>query len=102
MAAGKNRDGLEAGRPFPGNDMAFDALRMMVNLNRLEDAAGAVAYLSLAFNTLVDRLGGKRVRQSLRKGGSVFKNTICINSYNFYIIKCFIKEIPCRPMGLML
>ena len=22
--------------------------------------------------------------------------------YNFYIIKCFIKEIPCRPMGLML
>lgn len=74
----KNRDGLEAGRPFPGNDMAFDALRMMVNLNRLEDAAGAVAYLSLAFNTLVDRLGGKRVRQSLRKGMSVFKNTICI------------------------
>ena len=49
---------------------AFGALRVMVNLNQLGEAAGTAAYLCLDGNTPVFSLDGKRVRACLKKGGS--------------------------------
>ena len=62
---------IPVGRMLHGDDMAFGALRVMVNLNQMGEAAGVAAYLSVDSNTSVDKLDGKQVRQLLRKGGSV-------------------------------
>ena len=50
--------------------MGFGALRVMVNLNQLGEAAGVAAYMSLNGSLPVNRIDGTKVRGLLAKGGS--------------------------------
>ena len=61
---------IAVGRMLHADREAFGALRVMVNLNQLGEAAGTAAYLCLDGNTPVSSLDGKRVRACLKKGGS--------------------------------
>ena len=49
---------------------AFGALRVMVNLNQLGEAAGVAAYLAINENLKLWETDGKKVRKILRDGGS--------------------------------
>jgi hypothetical protein len=48
---------------------AFGALRVMVNLNQLGEAAGAAAYLAIKEGKAVFELSGKDVRNTLINAG---------------------------------
>ena len=61
---------IAAGRMVNADPMAFGALRVMVNLNQLGEAAGVAAYLSLNTSKPVNRLDGVEVRRLLARGGS--------------------------------
>lgn len=61
---------IPVGRMLHADPGAFGALRVMVNLNQLGEAAGVAAYLSLQEEKRVDCLDGKAVRAQLQKGGS--------------------------------
>lgn len=61
---------LPAGRMLNADDGAFGALRVMVNLNQLGEAAGTAAYLCLHTQTSVQTLSGVAVRNQLKKDGS--------------------------------
>ena len=62
---------IPVGRMINADDGAFGALRVMVNLNQLGEAAGVAAYLSLDAGMSVSKVCGKKVQDVLRKGGSV-------------------------------
>ena len=62
---------LAAGRMVDTDQSAFGAIRVMVNLNQLGEAAGVAAYDSLDRNVPVYRADGGRVRRLLRDGGSI-------------------------------
>jgi len=49
---------------------AFGALRVMVNLNQIGEAAGVAAYLAVHRNKTVQELDGVEVARTLSKGGS--------------------------------
>ena len=49
---------------------AFGALRVMVNLNQLGEAAGVAAALCLEQGKPMRELDGRSVSRELRKGGS--------------------------------
>ena len=49
---------------------AFGALRVMVNLNQLGEAAGGAAALCLEKGETLQALDGRCVSETLRKGGS--------------------------------
>ena len=49
---------------------SFGALRVMVNLNQLGEAAGVAAYLCCHQGTALQTLDGTQVRALLRQGGS--------------------------------
>ncbi len=59
-----------AGRMVNADAGAFGALRVMVNLNQLGEAAGTAAALCLERGTSVRELDGVSVTEALRKGGS--------------------------------
>lgn len=61
---------ITVGRMLHADREAFGALRVMVNLNQLGEAAGTAAYLCLTGNTALSALDGKRVRECLKQGGS--------------------------------
>ena len=61
---------LPAGRMIHADDRGFGALRVMVNLNQLGEAAGTAAALCLNSGEDVRKLDGRRVRAALREGGS--------------------------------
>lgn len=61
---------IAVGRMLNADIGAFGALRVMVNLNQLGEAAGVAAYLSLHQNTPLQQLSGVQVRETLKKGGS--------------------------------
>ena len=61
---------LPAGRMLNADDGAFGALRVMVNLNQLGEAAGTAAYLALHTQKSVQALSGVQIRNLLRENGS--------------------------------
>lgn len=61
---------IAAGRMLNADRMAFGALRVMVNLNQLGEAAGVAAVLAINSNGDVRTLSGGEVRKALIKGGS--------------------------------
>lgn len=61
---------IAAGRMVNADAGAFGALRVMVNLNQLGEAAGTAAALCLERGTTVQELDGTFVTEALRKGGS--------------------------------
>lgn len=61
---------IAAGRMINADKMAFGALRVMVNLNQIGEAAGVAAYLCARSSLPVSKLDGVKVRETLRRGGS--------------------------------
>ena len=69
--AGDNRDNfIAAGRMLNADIGSFGALRVMVNLNQLGEAAGVAAYLALHQTKSLQQVDGREVRRVLREGGS--------------------------------
>jgi hypothetical protein len=61
---------IAAGRMINADPGAYGALRVMVNLNQLGEAAGVAAALCVDSNITLQALSGVRVREALSKGGS--------------------------------
>lgn len=64
------RNLIPAGRMLDADEGAFGALRVMVNLNQLGEAAGVAAYLAVNGDKRVSDIDGCEVRSLLIKGGS--------------------------------
>lgn len=64
------RNVIAAGRMLHADEGAFGALRVMVNLNQLGEAAGVAAYLAVDAGVPVQEVDGIAVRAKLRQGGS--------------------------------
>ena len=64
---------IPAGRMLHADEGAFGALRVMVNLNQLGEAAGVAAYLAVNGEKAVTEVDGCEVRQLLIKGGSALE-----------------------------
>lgn len=62
---------IPVGRMLNADEGAFGALRVMVNLNQLGEAAGVASYLSLQQDQKISEISGKNVQAELRKGGSI-------------------------------
>ena len=60
---------IPVGRMLNADEGAFGALRVMVNLNQLGEAAGAAAYLAIKEGKAVFELSGKDVRNTLINAG---------------------------------
>lgn len=61
---------IAAGRMLNADMGAFGALRVMVNLNQIGEAAGVAAYLAVHHGQSVQELDGVEVAKTLSKGGS--------------------------------
>ena len=61
---------IAAGRMLNADMGAFGALRVMVNLNQIGEAAGVAAYLSIHHGQSVQELDGVEVARTLSRGGS--------------------------------
>ena len=61
---------IAAGRMLNADSAAYGALRVMVNLNQLGEAAGVAAVMSIDSGLAVKELNGVQVKQNLNKGGS--------------------------------
>lgn len=61
---------IAAGRMINADIGAFGALRVMVNLNQIGEAAGVGAYLCLNQNKTIQNINGVDVAKTLSKGGS--------------------------------
>jgi len=61
---------IAAGRMIHADVGAFGALRVMVNLNQIGEAAGVAAYLALHQNKPVQSLDGVDVAKTMSRGGS--------------------------------
>jgi len=66
----KYKNFIAAGRMMNADESAFGALRVMVNLNQIGEAAGVAAYLAVHQNKSVQELDGVEVARTLAKGGS--------------------------------
>lgn len=64
------RNFIAAGRMINADIGSFGALRVMVNLNQLGEAAGVAAYVSVHQGKPLQDLDGLQVRSLLRGGGS--------------------------------
>lgn len=62
---------IPVGRMLHADSGAFGALRVMVNLNQMGEAAGVAAYLALHEQKNIQDISGKDVQKLLRAGGSV-------------------------------
>lgn len=61
---------IAAGRMINADAPSFGALRVMVNLNQIGEAAGVAAYLAIQQGKSVQELDGVEVAKLLSKGGS--------------------------------
>ena len=61
---------IAAGRMINADIESFGALRVMVNLNQIGEAAGVAAYLAVNEGKKVQELDGVKVAETLSKGGS--------------------------------
>lgn len=66
----KYRNIIAAGRMINADSSAFGALRVMVNLNQIGEAAGVAAYLAIHQNKSVQELDSVEVARTLAAGGS--------------------------------
>lgn len=66
----KCKNMIAAGRMVNADPVAFGAVRVMVNLNQIGEAAGVAAYLAVSQNKSVQELDGAEVARTLSKGGS--------------------------------
>jgi hypothetical protein len=62
---------IAAGRMLDADLVAFSAVRVMVNMNQTGEAAGTAAYLALDTNTSIPALNAAKVRNMLKKEGSI-------------------------------
>ena len=62
---------IAAGRMLNADQPSFGALRVMVNLNQIGEAAGVAAAISVDKGVSLQDVDGKEVRKVLQKGGSV-------------------------------
>jgi len=62
---------IPVGRMVNADEGAFGAIRVMVNLNQLGEAAGVAAWLSLQEGKPVSGISGIAVRKHLQEGGSI-------------------------------
>ena len=67
----KYKNFIPVGRMINADEGAFGALRVMVNLNQLGEAAGVAAYYSVNNNIALQNIDGKEVKALLNKGGSL-------------------------------
>lgn len=70
LVTGQYDNFIPVGRMIDADEGAFGALRVMVNLNQLGEAAGVAAYRCVQDNTAVQFLDGSTVTRLLRDGGS--------------------------------
>ncbi len=71
MLVGDTHDNFMCvGRMLHSDQGAFGALRVMVNLNQMGEAAGVAAYLAVHENIPLQKVSGVKVRSLLREGGS--------------------------------
>lgn len=61
---------IPVGRMINADEGAFGALRVMVNLNQLGEAAGVAAYLAVSEEKSADALDRAKITRLLREGGS--------------------------------
>ena len=61
---------IAAGRMINADSSAFGALRVMVNLNQIGEAAGVAAYLAIHQNKTIQEVSGVEVAKTLSAGGS--------------------------------
>ncbi|HRU01696.1 MAG TPA: FAD-dependent oxidoreductase, partial [Victivallales bacterium] len=59
------------GRMISADKSAFGAVRVMINLNQLGEAAGTAAYLALNSNIPLHLVSSTKLRKTLSKGGSI-------------------------------
>lgn len=71
IPAGGFENVLMCGRMIDADPGAFGAVRVMVNLNQLGEAAGVAAYLALDLGVSVDKVPVTRLKKELQKGGSI-------------------------------
>lgn len=62
---------IPVGRMVNADEGAFGAIRVMVNLNQLGEAAGVAAWLSMQESKPVAQVCGEKVRKVLQDGGSI-------------------------------
>lgn len=68
---GKFNNLLAAGRMIDAEQGAFGAVRVMINLNQLGEAAGVAAYLALNSGSSLERVDYMELRKKLKDGGSI-------------------------------
>ncbi len=68
---GPLRNLLMAGRMLDADPIAYSALRVMVNMNQMGEAAGVAAWSMLDEGLGSDNLDAQKIRKLLEKGGSV-------------------------------
>jgi hypothetical protein len=61
---------IVAGRMIDADEMAHGAVRVMVNLNQVGEAAGVAAYLALHQGCGFEQVAAQELRRELKKGGS--------------------------------
>lgn len=61
---------IAAGRMINADEVAFGALRVMINLNQIGEAAGVGAYLAVNGGKKIQDVDGAEVARTLAKGGS--------------------------------
>lgn len=62
---------IAAGRMINADAQAYGAIRVMVNLNQIGEAAGTAAALCLQENVPVNKLRSDKLRRTLKAGGSI-------------------------------
>lgn len=62
---------IAVGRMIDADEGAFGAIRVMVNLNQLGEAAGTAAYESISTDTAIQQVEPQAVRSKLKQGGSI-------------------------------
>ncbi len=62
---------IAVGRMLNADEEAFGALRVMVNLNQMGEAAGVAAYLCVHQEKEIQTLDGRGITETLREGGSI-------------------------------
>ena len=62
---------IMAGRMINSDPDAFGAVRVMVNLNQIGEAAGTAAYLAINSEADVWDIDTKKLRDTMKLGGSI-------------------------------
>ncbi|MBQ2676946.1 MAG: FAD-dependent oxidoreductase [Clostridia bacterium] len=71
MVQQKYHNFIMAGRMINADETAFGAVRVMVNLNQLGEAAGVAAAICVDENIAVHQVDAAKLRQTLKNGGSI-------------------------------